>query len=669
MSEASSAQFQESLKEELDSISHPLTMADDPGLDQVLAGLGRFRAWTSKAKALLGTKAEKELNYRAKQLEEGLKAGRALNVGLERTLQLILETTQKLNASGKEEKIDPKDPVPQPVQSSPKNDIPLKGEFVIPAEDHSAFKEFTHEVPEYIESIESNLLALSRGENWDVMNVYRPFHTLKGVCGFMNLPALSKVAHEAESLLSPYKEGTGRPTESQIDLLLQVADVFRRQVEQVQKGLSRGRFELVGMGTLLEDLTSTEEGESSKIASAPGKTTAGLSVVKRENSIRIPVEKMDSLLEAVGELAICQTQVTEGIQAAHITGHVASESERLGKISRMLQDLVLSLRMVPVESLFLRMNRLVRDLSQKMGKPLRLELSGGETELDKGVAEELAEPLVHLLRNAVDHGLESVEKRSASGKQAEGCIRLQASRDSGDFILKVQDDGGGLDLEKLEQKGRALGLIPEDKEVTEAELAELIFAPNFSTASEVSEVSGRGIGMEMVKRKVEYLRGSVSIDTRPGQGTTFTLRIPITITLMDGILVRIRKQRYVVPAYYVRQMVEVKETQRHQIGAGPKYMHVRDENIPLVDIPYWLACEPALDGRPILVVLERGGRQAGLVVDEVLGKKQVVVKQLGETLDSACGIAGGAVLGDGRVGLILDVDAFLREKPAAYAAN
>lgn len=655
----------EALKKELAELGSALVMADEPNAGQVQEALRLFQTWVGQAKALLGEGAAKELEAQARLLKEGLLAGRPLAQAVERTLKLLLEASRKMEPPLVSKVIDlEKEHGPKLEKSSHSADI-----FVITPEDLPGYQDFTAEVPEYLQAIETALLDASQGRAWEVLQVLRPFHTLKGVCGFMNLPAFSKLAHSAETLLEPYKKGQGRPTEGQIDILLRVVDIFRAQLNLIQSGITTGQFERRDVRPLLNEIASVLGQASVSAPEAAGPAVEIHSVERHDSAIRIGIEKMDALLEAVGELAICQSQVLEGVQASETSSHLLSETSRLGKISRLLQDLVLSLRMVPVQPLFLRMSRLVRDLSQKMGKPLQLELKGGETELDKGVVEELAEPLVHLLRNAVDHGLEPAEQRLKSGKSAEGRITLTASHESGDFMIRVEDDGAGLNLERLAEKGKKMGLISKDASALPDQLTELIFTPGFSTAAQISEVSGRGVGLDAVRRKAQSLKGSVTVDSRPGQGTIFTLRIPLTIALMDGILVRVGRDRYVIPSYYVRQFMEYDKVQTHQIGAGPVWIRFRDENIPLVDLAEWMGIQPDFQGRPVLIHLEVGGRQAGLLVDEVLGKRQVVVKTLGETLKNARGVAGGAILGDGRVGLILDVDAFLREKPAVSAAS
>jgi two-component system chemotaxis sensor kinase CheA len=376
-------------------------------------------------------------------------------------------------------------------------------------------------------------------------------------------------------------------------------------------------------------------------------------------SIRISVEKMDALLEAVGELAICQTQVAGGVEALSIQGYLASETARLGKISRQLQDIVLSLRMVPVHPLFLRMAKLARDLSRKTGKPLQLDLEGGDTEIDRRMVEALSEPLVHLVRNAVDHGLEDSGERARAGKPAEARLKLSARHQGGDFLLELTDDGRGLNFGRLAHQAKVLGLLGADEVPDREKLVDLIFRAGFSTAEKVTEVSGRGVGLDAVQRKIHSLKGSIKVESETGKGTTFRLRIPLTLALMDGILVRVGQTRYVLPAYQVQGFLAEEGTEEHQVGMGAKWLATRQGHLPLLDLEDNFGIRREGKLRPVVVQVESAGRGACLMVDEVLGKQQVVIKELGEGLHDLKGVTGGAILGDGKVGLILDVESLI----------
>jgi two-component system chemotaxis sensor kinase CheA len=466
--------------------------------------------------------------------------------------------------------------------------------------------------------------------------------------------------------------------------LLQACDLVREQVQAIAQGLPAGRFRIVSYerheahqnpAELGTPLTPTNPLPAAQAAGEVEKAEKADSDSHSQHnhandaSIRISVEKMDILLEAVGELAICQSQVSGGIEATGATGHLASEASRLGKISRQLQEIVISLRMVPVHPLFLRMTRLARDLSRKTGKALQLDLEGGETEIDRRMVESLTEPLVHLIRNAVDHGLEEAGERLQAGKPTEARLKLSARHQGGDFVLELSDDGRGLNFGRLAHQARVLGFLAEGETPDREKLVALIFEPGFSTAEKITEVSGRGVGLDAVKRKIQSLKGSIVVESEAGKGTLFRLRIPLTLALMDGILVRVGNTRYVLPAFQVQGFLAQEATEEHALGTGGKWLATRQGHLPLIDLEENFGNRRDGKLRPVVVQVEAGGRGACLMVDEVLGKQQVVIKELGEGLHDLKGVSGGAILGDGRVGLIVDMEALIGRLAAGPARN
>lgn len=639
------------LDRQLSQLGARMALCEEGNRNEVLALATDFSTWLS-ATSGLPSYPTGLLGAQARQVLQGLNAGRPVEQVCQRLSQAIAEAVHHMgrvlsddgNAAVKGESGD---------STAPKdNDL-----FTLKTEDVSGFQDFVAEAPEHLQAIESGLLSLVQGEAWDLLKVYRPFHTLKGICGFMGLSGLAKLAHQSEALLEKYKNNQSRPSEKEVDLLLESGDLVKKQVDLIAQGLPARRFSLVDVRPFLDKLAGTSE----KTVAAETNTVAAKEETHAhaDHFLRIAVEKMDMLLETVGELAICQSQVTEGIAASGVLGHLASESSRLAKISRQLQEIVLSLRMVPVHPLFQRMSRLARDLSKKTGKPLRVELQGGETELDKRLTEELVDPLVHLLRNAVDHGLESPESRRDAGKPEEARLSLSASHQGGDFVLRVEDDGAGLPFETLRQKGAAMGYLSQGG-ASKERLTELIFLPGFSTAEKVTEVSGRGVGLDAVKRKIQSLKGSIQVESQEGWGTAFVLRIPLTMALIDGIVVRVGPSRYILPSFHVRQFMAFKEAESHRVAQGGEWMTTTYGHLPLVELSQWFGCRADQDGQPVLIQVEVGEKEACLVVDEVVGKQQVVVKGLGEHLQGLPGVAGGAILGDGQVGFILDLNALIQ---------
>jgi two-component system chemotaxis sensor kinase CheA len=655
------------LDRKLSQLGARMALCEGDNRDEVLALAEDFSSWLSSITGLPSFPAGL-LGAQARQVLQGLKSGRPVEQVCQRLSQAMAEAVHHMGRI----LADKSDSVTTLKPSRSPDDLET-GEklFLIPPEDLTSFQDFAAEAPDHLQAIESGLLALIQGETWDPLKVYRPFHTLKGICGFMGLSGLTRLAHQAEAILEAYKNGLGKPSEKEIDLLLGTGDLVKKQVELISQGLALGRFPLVDVETLLAKLSGKQGPEAPEPVFESKTLPAEERHAHIDRHLRIGVEKMDILLEMVGELAICQSQVTEGIVAMGVVGHLSLESSRLAKISRQLQEIVLSLRMVPVQPLFQRMSRLARDLSQKTQKPLKVELEGGETELDKRMIEELVDPLVHLIRNAVDHGIETEETRKRAGKDSEARLFLRAGHQGGDFVLRVEDDGAGLSFEKLEQKGMALGYLTQGIP-TRDRLMDLIFQPGFSTAEQVTEVSGRGVGLDAVKRKIQSLKGAIQVESQPGKGTSFILRIPLTMALIEGIVVRVGSARYILPSLHVRQFLALKETESHQVATSQSWLTTSSGHIPIVELSEWFGCKSQNQKQAVVVHVEVGDREACLVVDEVVGKQQVVVKGLGEHLQGMPGLAGGAILGDGQVGFILDLNALVqggRSKTALTAGN
>jgi two-component system chemotaxis sensor kinase CheA len=317
---------------------------------------------------------------------------------------------------------------------------------------------------------------------------------------------------------------------------------------------------------------------------------------------------------------------------------------------------------VPVGGLFQKMNRLVRDLARKTGKLAEMEAIGAETELDRNVVEELADPLMHMVRNAVDHGLEPPEERSAAGKSQSGSIRLRACHQAGHIVIEVADDGRGIIRDKILEKARRMGLLQDGSGLSDREVFNLIFEPGFSTAAEVTDVSGRGVGMDVVMKQIQKLRGHVEIQSVPGRGTSFFLRLPLTLAMIDGLVVGVGGERYVVPLFSVREMLRPSPDMVFTVEGRQEMALVRNSLLPVVRLYRRFNVEPRSESasETLLIVAEASAKSFCLMVDELIGKQEVVIKSLGESLKDIPGVAGGAILGDGRVGLILDLEGIFR---------
>jgi two-component system chemotaxis sensor kinase CheA len=378
--------------------------------------------------------------------------------------------------------------------------------------------------------------------------------------------------------------------------------------------------------------------------------------------------KLDYLMDMVGELVIAQSLITLNPEIGALeSGPLQRNLQQLGRITAEVQRVAMSMRMTPVSTLFGRMNRLVRDLTRKNGKKVRLELSGEETELDKAIIEQLADPMMHMVRNSLDHGLEGPEERIAAGKSPEGTLTLAASHQAGHILIEITDDGRGLDTEKILKKARAKGLVTEAQNLSDNEIFFLIFEPGFSTAEVITDVSGRGVGMDVVRRQIMGLRGRIEIRSVRGGGTTFLLRVPLTLAIIDGLIVGVGAERFIMPINSVREMLRPTPEMIFTMEGRSEMALVRGELLPIVRLHSRFAIDGARQNpsEALFVVAEAQGRRFCLLVDEMLGKQEVVIKSLGETFRDVAGISGGAILGDGRVGLILDVNGVFREQAHA----
>ena len=385
-------------------------------------------------------------------------------------------------------------------------------------------------------------------------------------------------------------------------------------------------------------------------------------VATAQPTIRVDLDRVDRLIDLVGELVINQAMLAERVTEAGLArvSAVAIGLDELEQLTREIQDSVMAIRAQPVKSVFQRMPRLVREVAAQTGKNVRLVTEGEATEVDKTVIERLSDPLTHMIRNAIDHGLESPETRRQSGKPAEGLVRLSALHRSGRIVIEVADDGAGINRPRVKSIAVDKGLIAPDAKLTDDEIDNLIFLPGFSTAAVVSDISGRGVGMDVVKRSIQALGGRISISSKPGLGSTFTLSLPLTLAVLDGMVVTVAGQTLVIPLTAIVETLLPKATTVHGFGEGSRVIGVRNGFIPLIDVGQVLqyradATDPK-NGIALLVETE-GGTRSALLVDAIQGQRQVVIKSLEANYGHVEGIAAATILGDGRVALILDVDA------------
>lgn len=405
-----------------------------------------------------------------------------------------------------------------------------------------------------------------------------------------------------------------------------------------------------------------EKKESAAAAAAAANAAAQNSAAGAGQTIRVDLDRVDRLINLVGELVINQAMLSQSVIENDTTGtsSINMGLEELQQLTREIQDSVMAIRAQPVKPVFQRMSRIVREIADMTGKSIRLITEGENTEVDKTVIDKLAEPLTHMIRNAVDHGIETPEKRAAAGKNTEGTVRLTAKHRSGRILIELADDGAGINREKVRQKAIDNDLIPADANLSDEEIDNLIFLPGFSTADKISDISGRGVGMDVVKRSIQALGGRINITSKPGHGSVFTMSLPLTLAVLDGMVVTVAGQTLVVPLTAIVETLQPEASAIHSFGANHRLISIRNSFCPLVDVGRILNFR-ATQANPVegvaLLVESEGGGQRALMVDAIQGQRQVVIKSLEANYTHVPGIAAATILGDGRVALILDVDA------------
>ena len=534
------------------------------------------------------------------------------------------------------------------------------------ANDPVLVQEFLVEARDHLVSVEAAILVLERKP--DVIEplhaVFRSFHTIKGLAGFLGAYAIHELAHETENVLELARSGKLAVSPELTDLILRSVDellgCLAAAETQPLNQLPRCNDQLLaGLAQCARPGSTNEAGPPVPGARTPGpaRKAAGGSVIK------VDALKLEYLVDMAGELVISESVVRHdpmvtGSEDPVLSRHLA----QLARVVQEVQKTSISMRMVAVGTLFRKMARLVRDLSRKSSKVAELTTVGDDVELDRTIVEELADPLVHMIRNAMDHGLETPQERRRAGKGERGTVRLSARHDAGAIVIELSDDGRGLDASKILAKARRLGLVGEQEQPDEDSIFRLILEPGFSTAEKITDLSGRGVGMDVVKKQIENLRGRIAIRSVPGQGCTFILRLPLTLAIIDGLVVGVGSQRFIIPLFAVRELFSPREGTFVTLANRVEAAFYRDHLLPVIRLSRLFATPSRLLGTPsegdngVLIVVEGGDQLLCIAVDELIGKQEVVMKSLGKTYRDVPAISGGAILGDGRVGLIIDVN-------------
>jgi two-component system chemotaxis sensor kinase CheA len=557
------------------------------------------------------------------------------------------------------------------------------------AENRELLGEFHAEGLDHLQQIEAALLALdAEPDNRDALNgLFRSFHTIKGVSGFLHLVPMHKLTHEVESLLDLARTDRLRLTPAIITQILHSRDAIQAMMDQITIALEKGTLpdRPIPVSALIQavrhlaenpgdtcatdtapatspspsvasESTAKSAGDS-KSASPKSAAPPGATSTIASSSVRVNIDKLDSLVDVVGELVIVQSQLLESAKGLDIGGSTLTRNlAQFGRITKELQLTAMSLRMVPIKPTFQRMERLVRDLSRDFGKQVLFETKGEDTEIDRTVAEEIVDPLVHMVRNSLDHGLEPALERTSKGKSEQGRMRLAAYHEGSNLVIELTDDGRGINRARVLEKARAQGLVAEGASPSPDEVLNMIFLPGFSTAEKVTSVSGRGVGMDVVRRNIERLRGQIQIETEQGKGTTFLIRLPLTTAIIDGLLVRVGEDRFILPTITVQVALRPSREMLASIQGQGEVIDHRGKILPLHRLHRRFEIAGAVEDptQGIVVMIEVGSKIYALLVDELLNKQEVVIKNLGAYLQDRPGVAGGAILGDGTIALILD---------------
>jgi two-component system chemotaxis sensor kinase CheA len=521
---------------------------------------------------------------------------------------------------------------------------------------------FRAEALELLTGLERYFLALEAASGpGGIENVLRSIHTLKGNSLLMGFPAAADVAHSVEDLLARISQRSCPVTQELVTLLLQSVDTLRVLIS-TQGAEGHEAPDVPELQRRLKEAASAEHSQEASAGQAdanPERQAEGVAHLSEERTLRVGLDRLDRMLDLTGEIAIARGRLTTLLEQAqrYSPQELLDAHREADRLYLDLQELVLRARMVPIGRAFQPFARTLRDLCAATGKLVRLEVSGEDVEVDTSVVELIRDPLTHLVRNAVDHGIEPPSVRRQRGKEYYGTLRLRALHEAGSVVVEVEDDGAGLDQERIRERARAMGLLRPGEERDDAELFQLIFVAGFSTAQRVTELSGRGIGMDVVKRNIESLRGSISIDTRPGEGTTFRVRLPLMLSIIEGFLVGVGEETYILPLQSVLECVDLPAEERRPGRTG--VLNLRGQPLSYLRLRDHFELPGPPPARESIVVFGHGRGRAGLAVDTLLGQGQTVVKPLGRLFQNVSGVSGSAILGTGRVALILDVSSLL----------
>lgn len=578
-------------------------------------------------------------------------------------------------------------------------------------------EEFLVESDELVAKLDSDLVTLEKQpDNLDLLNeIFRSAHTIKGTSGFLGFNDLMSFTHVMEDVLNRLRKGEVKVEPETIDVLLESVDILKLILEDIKESRDTGvdyapivkKLRAIEKGEIAapskpakkakskksgkkkasarksrsnETEDDADEAEQDESESAPTQETAEehpsaekqaarkrefFDKKKAEQTIRVDVNRLDNLMDMVGELVLGRNflmqlagQVNQKWEGDEVAGSINQTATQINFITTEVQMAVMKMRMLPIGNVFNKFPRLVRDLSRDMSKKINLNVSGEETELDKTVIEEIGDPLVHLIRNSCDHGVETPEERTDAGKPESGNIWLSAGQEGSNIIIEIADDGRGIDPKIISRKAIEKGLASESDiaNMSDTDIMQFIFAPGFSTAKQISDVSGRGVGMDVVRTNIEKLGGIIEIDSKVSKGTRITVKLPLTLAIIQGLLVKSGNDIVIIPLASVLETVKIDQKDIYSVNRQ-EVIKLRDAVLPIVDLNDVLGLlnPKSRERKPYVVVVGLAEKRLGLIVNDLLGQEEVVIKTLGSYLGNTPGISGATILGDGRIRLIIDI--------------
>ncbi len=527
--------------------------------------------------------------------------------------------------------------------------------------------DYIEDATEFLDEFEGILLQLEQAVGQDpdpamVSEILGILHTFKGNSGMMGFTAMQKYAHKLEDLFKALQA-------KQIKLDLELAEFYMQCTNVLRNALSRLSPENPADPDIQEDILRLEQFILDKVKTAPSgseyftsaATDTTSPFAQRTNTLKVNFERLDQLLNLVGELVIHRTrlgridgQFKETYGEKGLVIELDDTSEQIGKVTTELHEAIMKVRMLPIKQVFMRFPRLVRDLARERSKQINIQFEGEEVELDKTVIDEIGEPLMHLIRNAIDHGIESPEEREKLNKPRQGTILIRAYQESSHIIITVEDDGKGIDQDALRQKAERAGLLKKE-ETEEQNLVDLIFMSGMSTAKEITEVSGRGVGLDVVKKSLAKINGAIEAETEKNVGTRFTIKLPLTLAIISALMVEVSGEQYAIPLASVVESIRVREEDIHLVN-NREITNARDRILPLARLSELFGLSHTKNAKsPYVVIVQSSTGQMGIIVNSLLGQQEIVIKALDDYVGNSVGIAGATILGDGKVVLIVDV--------------